>query len=149
MEFIATQKYLITSPRKLRDVVVYIKKLKPSKAVEILPFIGKRAAEPLAKVIKSAIANAKAKGTNEGDLAFKEIQIGEGPRLSRWQAGAHGRVKPFKKRMSHIRVVLEAVEKTESLHPKPEASPKVESKDKAKEEVIPKNDVRVEEEGKA
>jgi len=106
MEVIATQKYLITSPKKLREAVSYVKKLTPTRAVEILPHIGKRASTPLSKVIKSAIANAKAKGVNEGDLVFKEIQIGEGPRLKRWQAGAHGRVKPFKKRMSHIRVVL-------------------------------------------
>ena len=106
MDIIATQKYLITSPKKLREVANVAKKLSPAKALEILPFIGKRAAGPLSKVIKSAIANAKVKGEAEGDLVFKEIQISEGPRLKRWRAGAHGRAKPFKKRMSHIRVVL-------------------------------------------
>jgi len=106
MDIIATQKYLITSPKKLREVASVAKKLSPAKALEILPFIGKRAAGPLSKVIKSAIANAKVKGEAEGDLVFKEIQISEGPRLKRWRAGAHGRAKPFKKRMSHIRVVL-------------------------------------------
>jgi len=106
MDIIATQKYLITSPKKLREVASVAKKLSPARALEILPFIGKRAAGPLSKVIKSAIANAKVKGEAEGDLVFKEIQISEGPRLKRWRAGAHGRAKPFKKRMSHIRVVL-------------------------------------------
>jgi len=106
MDIIATQKYLITSPKKLREVASVAKKLSPARALEVLPFIGKRAAGPLSKVIKSAIANAKVKGEAEGDLVFKEIQISEGPRLKRWRAGAHGRAKPFKKRMSHIRVVL-------------------------------------------
>ncbi|OGM06592.1 hypothetical protein A2129_01480, partial [Candidatus Woesebacteria bacterium GWC1_42_13] len=72
MDIIATQKYLITSPKKLREVANVAKKLSPAKALEILPFIGKRAAGPLSKVIKSAIANAKVKGEAEGDLVFKE-----------------------------------------------------------------------------
>jgi large subunit ribosomal protein L22 len=106
MEIIATQKYLIVSPKKLREVADVVKKLTPTKALEVLPFIGKQAATPLSKVIKAALANAKAKGESETDLTFKEIQINEGPRLKRWRAGAHGRAKPYKRRMSHIRVVL-------------------------------------------
>ena len=126
MDIIATQKYLITSPKKLREVANVAKKLSPAKALEILPFIGKRAAGPLSKVIKSAIANAKVKGEAEGDLVFKEIQISEGPRLKRWRAGAHGRAKPFKKRMSHIRVVLTSVNR--ELSSKDKEANKVEEK---------------------
>ena len=126
MDIIATQKYLITSPKKLREVANVAKKLSPAKALEILPFIGKRAAGPLSKVIKSAIANAKVKGEAEGDLVFKEIQISEGPRLKRWRAGAHGRAKPFKKRMSHIRVVLTSASR--ELSSKDKEANKVEEK---------------------
>ena len=107
MEFISTQKFVLTSPRKLREVVYMIKKLKPGEAVQKLPYAGKRAAEPLRKVVMTAIANAKQKDVSEENLIFKEIQIGEGPRLKRFRAGARGRAKPYKKRMSHIRVVLE------------------------------------------
>jgi large subunit ribosomal protein L22 len=106
MEIRATQKFVRMSPRKLRLVVPLVKNLPPSEAVEILPHVGKRAAEPLARVIKTAIANAKEKKLNVGDLVFKEIQINEGPRFKGWRAGAKGRVKPYKKRVSHIRVVL-------------------------------------------
>ncbi|OGM55824.1 hypothetical protein A3E15_00630 [Candidatus Woesebacteria bacterium RIFCSPHIGHO2_12_FULL_42_9] len=126
MDIIATQKYLITSPKKLREVAAVAKKLSPARALEVLPFIGKRAAGPLSKVIKSAIANAKVKGEAEGDLVFKEIQISEGPRLKRWRAGAHGRAKPFKKRMSHIRVVLTSVNR--ELSSKDKEANKVEEK---------------------
>jgi len=115
MEVKATQKYLITSPKKLREVADIAKKLNPSRALEVLPFIGKRASTPLSKVIRSAIASAKAKGINEADLIFKEIQIGEGPRLKRWMAGAHGRAKPYKKRMSHIRIVLTTKEEPKNI----------------------------------
>jgi len=114
MEYISTQKFIVTSPRKLREVVAMIKKLKPMDAVERLPFTNKRAADPLLKVVKSAIANAKQKNVNPEDLVFSEIQIGEGPRLKRYRAGSRGRAKPYKRRMSHIRVVLKVVEAVKS-----------------------------------
>jgi large subunit ribosomal protein L22 len=110
MEIKAVQKFVRMSPRKLRLVVPMVKDLKPAEALEILPHIGKRAAEPISKVIKTALANAKEKGINERDLFFKEIQINDGPRLKRWRPGARGRVKPYQRKMSHIRVILESKE---------------------------------------
>lgn len=87
-----------------------VKDLKPAEAVETLPHSGKRAAGPLVKTIKSAIANAKQKGINDQDLEFKEIQIGEGPTLKRGRPVARGRWHPYVRRMSHIRIVLEGKE---------------------------------------
>ena len=110
-EFKATQKYLLMSPRKIRLVVGVIKKMKPAEAVEKLPFVQKRAGIELAKVIKSAITSAKNAGVSETDLIFKEIQIGEGPRLKRGRAASRGMWHPFKKRMAHIRVVLTTLNK--------------------------------------
>ena len=110
-EFKAIQKYLLMSPRKVRLVVGVIKKMKPAEAVEKLPFVQKRAAGDLGKVIKSAIAAAKVQGVSDTDLVFKEIQIGEGPRLKRGKPVSRGMWHPFKRRMSHIRVVLMTVEK--------------------------------------
>lgn len=94
------------SPKKIRPTVNVIKKMKPTEAVLKLPFIGKRSAEPLIKVIKSAISNAKDKGISEDALFFKEILINEGPRLKRGMAVSRGMWHPIIKRMSHIRVVL-------------------------------------------
>jgi large subunit ribosomal protein L22 len=112
-EFKATQKYLLMSPRKIRLVVGVIKKMKPAEAVEKLPFVQKRAGIELSKVIRSAIAAAKNQGISETDLVFKEIQIGEGPRLKRGRAASRGMWHPFKKRMSHIRVILITTKKEE------------------------------------
>jgi large subunit ribosomal protein L22 len=105
-QFTATQKYLLMSPRKIRLVVAVIKKMKPVEAVDKLPFVQKRAGAELAKVIKNAITSAKNAGVADTDLIFKEIQIGEGPRLKRGKAVSRGMWHPFKRRMSHIRVVL-------------------------------------------
>ncbi len=111
MQSTATQKFIRMSPKKIRIVVAEIKKMKPAAAIEILPYVAKRSAEPLNKVIKAAIANARMKGAKVEDLVFKEIQIGEGPRLKRINPVSKGRAHAIKKRMSHIRVVLENVEK--------------------------------------
>lgn len=110
MQVKAVHKFVRMSPRKLRVVAAMVSDLSPTRAVEVLPHVGKRAAEPLAKVIRSAIANAKVKGIREEMLAFKEIQINEGPRLKRGRAASRGRWHPRKRRMSHILVVLETKE---------------------------------------
>lgn len=141
--YIATQKYLLESPRKIRLVVPLIKKMKPVEAVEKLPFVQKRAAGDLAKVIKSAIANAKAQGVSDADLVFKEIQIGEGPRLKRGRAASRGMWHPFKKRMAHIRVVLvstKKAEKVEKVENKPEI--KVEKEEKKEIKKVTKKEVK-------
>jgi large subunit ribosomal protein L22 len=106
--YISTQKFILESPRKLREVVAIAKKMKPMEAIERLPFTNKKAAGNLIKVIKSALANARVSGANDSELIFSEIQIGEGPRLKRGQAASRGRYHAFKRRMSHIRVVLTA-----------------------------------------
>lgn len=106
MQAISTQKFLKMSPRKLRLVAEMIRGMKPQDAVAKMSYTGKRAAEPLAKVIKSAIANARVLGMDETKLIFSEIQIGQGPRLKRWRAGSRGRAKPYTRDLSHIRVVL-------------------------------------------
>lgn len=137
-EYKATQKYLLMSPRKVRLVVAVIKKMKPVEAVEKLPFVQKRAAEDLAKVIKSAIASAKAQGVSDTDLIFKEIQIGEGPRLKRGRAASRGMWHPFKKRMSHIRVILTTNTKSETLNSKEVEKANVENIKKETKVVSPK-----------
>lgn len=124
--YIATQKYLIMSPRKIRLVTDLIKKMKPTDAVAKLPFVQKRAADYVSKVIKNAMASAKNAGVSETDLIFKEIQVGQGPTLKRGRAASRGRWAPIQKKMAHIRIVL-------TTKAKPEArSTKSETKSKAK-----------------
>jgi len=102
------------SPRKLRLVVGMIKGLSPERAVEVLPYVNKRAADPLQKVIKTALANARQQGVKtEAKLAFESIQIGQGPRMKRWRPGSRGRIKPYTRDLSHIRVVLTEAKKNE------------------------------------
>ena len=108
MQIITTQRYIRMSPKKIRPVARVAASMTPEKAVETLPYLHKRSAEPLVKAIKTAMANAKDLGV-QGDLVFKEIQIGEGPMLKRGRPVSRGAWHSYKRRMSHIRVVLEEV----------------------------------------
>jgi len=111
MEIIAYQKFIRTSPRKLRLVADAVRNLHPTQALIKLKFINKRAAEPLAKVFKQAVSNAvNNSNLKEVDLKIKHLQIEEGPTLKRWRAVSRGRAHRILKRMSHIKIVLEAKE---------------------------------------
>lgn len=105
MESTHIQKYLHTSPRKLRLVADMVRQMSPAKALTILGFTPKMAAKDLSDAIKTAMANAKNKGMSE-ELAFQSLEINESLKMRRFMAGTRGRVKPFKRRMAHIKIVL-------------------------------------------
>lgn len=111
MDIVAEQKFLRMSPRKIRYVANLIRGMSPVKSIEVLPHAGRRASEPLIKVIKSALANGRQKGVSESELVFKEILVNQGPTLKRGNQVSRGRWHPIKKRTSHIRVVLTTIEK--------------------------------------
>jgi large subunit ribosomal protein L22 len=107
MEYQATAKYVHMSTRKVRLVADSIRNMKPGQAVARLALAPKQAAKPLSGVIVSALSNAKAKGAKEETLRFKTIEIMGGPSMKRWHAVSRGSAHAFKKRMTHIRVILE------------------------------------------
>lgn len=106
MEITTIQKNIHTSTRKLQLVADMVRKMKPTQAVQSLQFAEKAAAAPLSKAIKTVLANAKEQGLKGEDLAFKSLEINEGPIMKRFRAGTRGRAKPYKKRTSHIKIVL-------------------------------------------
>lgn len=104
MEFITIQKNISNSPRKLRLVASMVRKMDPYAALDTLQFTRNSAALPLSKAIKTVIANA---GSKEG-LSFKSIEINEALKMRRYRVGTagRGRGRPYKKRMSHIKIIL-------------------------------------------
>jgi large subunit ribosomal protein L22 len=106
METTSIQKFIHTSPRKLRLVADMVRKQEPSRAILTLRFAQKAAAKELSAAINTALANAGQKGLNMEGINFKTIEVNEGPRMKRFRAGARGRAKMYKRRMSHIKIVL-------------------------------------------
>ena len=85
MEAIAKTKYLKGSPRKARLVIDLIRGVNVSRALSILKFTDKRAAEPIAQCLNSAIANATYKAEQQNiaidpdDLWINDVFRGHGP----------------------------------------------------------------------
>lgn len=108
MEYKAEAKNIKMSPRKVRLVADSVRNMRLDQAIASLTVLNKRAADPLRKTLESAIANAINNfQASRGDLKIKEIMIGEGIMYKRYHFAARGRVRPYLRRTSHIRVILE------------------------------------------
>lgn len=103
MNYVHIQKNIQDSPRKLRLVADMIRKMTPARALETLVFTNRAAALSLSKAIKTAIAN-----TGKDDVVFKSLEINEAMKMRRNRVGTagRGRSRPYKKRWSHIKIVL-------------------------------------------
>jgi len=103
----AITRFVPMSPRKVRLVIDTVRGLGADEALTLLKFMPKAAAGPVAKAIRSAIANAtEIEGWSRDDLYISEIRADEAPRRHWRRFGARGRFKPILRRSSHITVVL-------------------------------------------
>ena len=104
----ATVRYVRISSRKVKVVIDLIRGKKVGEALSILEFTPKSASEPVAKLLKSAMANAENNlGIDPGNLFVAEIYANQGPTLKRLRARAQGRANRIRKRSSHIGIVLD------------------------------------------
>ena len=118
VEVSATAKYVRMAPRKTRMVIDMIRNLPVAKALEVLQFSTRAAAEPVSKVLRSAIANWEKK--NEGErlednrLIVKEIFVNGGKMLKRVQPAPQGRAHRIRKRSNHVTIVVDKMEVKEA-----------------------------------
>ncbi|MBI2628166.1 MAG: 50S ribosomal protein L22 [Candidatus Niyogibacteria bacterium] len=114
-EIKAKLNYLRISPRKVRLAADLMRNQKIRKAIKQLMFLNKRAAQPLKKLLESALANARNNFgiKDESRLYVKEIKVNEGPMLKRFRPRAFGRAAMIRKKTSHISLVLSEQEDNE------------------------------------
>lgn len=94
------------SPRKVRLIADLVRGKKVSEALTTLQFVDKRASEPFAKVIKSAVANATDQGQDTSNLIVKTVSVNKGVTYKRMMPRARGSASRINKRNSHILVEL-------------------------------------------
>lgn len=112
MAVTARLRYLRVAPRKVRLVADLIRGKKVEEAQDLLRFTSKKAARPILKLLNSAVASATNTYQMQGpNLYISEILVNEGPKLKRWRARARGRAFEIQKKTSHIKIVLDEVEK--------------------------------------
>ncbi len=102
----ACAKFVRVAPRKARLVVDQIRNQPVDKALELLQFNNRAAAVPVAKVLRSAVANAQNNHGIRGDLYVKLAYVDEGPTIKRFRPRAKGSASRINKRTSHITVVV-------------------------------------------
>jgi large subunit ribosomal protein L22 len=103
----ATAKYVRMAPRKVRMVVDQIRNKSVEQALETLQFSTRAAAEPVAKVVRSAVANAENNnGMRADNLVIAACYVDEGPTLKRIRPRAKGSASRINKRTSHITVIV-------------------------------------------
>lgn len=108
MKVKAVAKDVGISPRKARLVVDMVRGKKVDEALTILNFLPTPSAKTVAKVIKSAAANAENNlQMAPADLRVATIFVDEARTLKRFRPKSRGRVSPILKRSSHITVLVE------------------------------------------
>lgn len=103
----AKLRHLRIAPRKVRLVADLIRGKDVEEALSILQFTQKRSSMPIAKLLKSAVANADQKDGVDIDRLFVEkITVDGGPTIKRFRPRAMGRATPILKRTSHVCIAL-------------------------------------------
>ncbi|MER2601962.1 MAG: 50S ribosomal protein L22 [Candidatus Competibacteraceae bacterium] len=107
MQAVAILKHARISPQKARLVADQVRNLPVDRALQMLNFSNKKAAQLIKGVLESAIANAEHnEGADIDELKVSAICVDCGPVLKRMQARAKGRGNRIVKRTSHITVTV-------------------------------------------
>ncbi len=117
MEARAVNRYIGTSPRKMRLVIDLIRGKRVDEALRLLHFSPKHAARTAEKVLRSAISNLQNK--DEGarfepaDMVVKEAYVDGGLTMKRISPAPMGRAYRIRKRSNHVTIVVAADKKAE------------------------------------
>ncbi len=107
----AVAKHIAISPQKVRLVVDSVRGMDAGRALDTLRYMPNKAAEPVFKLLESAVANAEENyGLEIDELYVQRIYADDGPRHRKAPYGGRfagrGRFRPIMRRSSHITVVL-------------------------------------------
>ena len=107
MKVKAVAKDVGISPQKMRLVINMVRGRKVDEALTILNFLPTPAAKAVAKVIKSAAANAESNfQMSPAELRITDIFADQGHTLKRFRPQSRGRISPILKRASNITVFV-------------------------------------------
>lgn len=124
----AIAKSVRISPRKVSVVASLVRGRTVADALTILQHTPRRSAIQVAKVIKSAQANADHNhGYRPDSLRIVEISVTPGVRYKRFRPVSRGMAHPYQKRTSHIKVVVEGEKRAAK---KPAAKPAAKKEEK-------------------
>lgn len=110
MEAKAINRYIGTSPRKMRLVIDLIRGKGVEEALSMLHFVPKHAAKDAEKVLRSAISNYQNKDeagrVDTATLYVKTAFVDGGPMAKRVLPAPMGRAFRIRKRSNHVTIVV-------------------------------------------
>lgn len=110
MEAKAVNKYIGSSPRKMRLLIDLIRGMSVDKAIEVLHFSTKSASKDAEKTLRSAVANYmnsdEAGRVEPSDLFIKEAYVNQGPTIKRISPAPMGRAYRIRKRSCHLTIIV-------------------------------------------
>ena len=110
MEAKAVNKYIGSSPRKMRLLIDLIRGMSVDKAHEVLHFSTKAASKDAEKTLRSAVANYlntdDAGRVEPSDLFVKEAYVNQGPTIKRISPAPMGRAYRIRKRSCHLTIIV-------------------------------------------
>ena len=103
----STLKYAIVSDKKMLLITKLVKWKGVQESLDILEYTPRKAAKILAKVIKSASANAINNWKKKlSDLYIETIEVGKWPKLKRIRFSSRSRISHYQKYRCYVKVVL-------------------------------------------
>ena len=107
MEVVATAKWVHTTARKARLVTQMVEGLPVAEALVVLRYSPRAAARDVAKVIKSAAANAEHNYNLEAStLRVVRVEVDGADVFKRWRPKPRGMVGSWFRRTSHLRALV-------------------------------------------
>ncbi len=120
MEARARARYLRMSPRKVRRVMSLVRGKNVESALNILHFTRKRAALPVEKTLRSAVANMikkqEGKKVAPEELVIAQAFVDGGFMMKRFRAGSMGRASRIRKRSCHVTIVVSDGQPSEAVN---------------------------------
>jgi len=110
MEAKAINRFIGSSPRKMRLVVDLIRGESVDKALEVLHFSSKHSSKDAEKTLRSAVSNLinkeESARVEPADLFVKEAFVNVGPTLRRISPAPQGRAYRIRKRSCHLTIIV-------------------------------------------
>lgn len=110
-QYFAKLKGVPSSPRKMRYVVDMIRGMEVNRALAVLRFSKKHAAQDVEKLLRSAVANWEAKNdrkAEENELIVSRVFVDEGTTLKRMRPAPQGRGYRIRKRSNHVTLFVDS-----------------------------------------
>lgn len=111
----AKASHVLSSPRKTNLVLKSIVGKSATQTIKLLAILPKRAADPIAKLVKQAIGNAVSLHQASPDaLIIDSAFATKGRTLKRAHIGGRGKTKPYERITSHLTLNLKSVVKSDT-----------------------------------